>query len=64
VYVVTDRGRSARADEQWKKMPRARRGKVGSERAKSTTSATRRERDEDRDDADEGGPVTSPAQIE
>ncbi len=64
VYEVKDPGRSARAEEQWKKTPRARRGKVGAERAKSTTSAAKRDRDRDEGDGEDDGPVTSPTQIE
>jgi hypothetical protein len=46
VYEVADPSRSARADEQWKRTPRARRGKPSSERA---------------DHAASDGPVTRPA---
>jgi membrane-bound lytic murein transglycosylase D len=38
VYEVKDPGRSKRADEQWQKTPRARRGKVSKEHAERTTS--------------------------
>jgi len=48
VYSVSDPGRSARADEQWKKTPRARRGKPTAPRTAS----------------EGGGPVTRPAQVE
>jgi membrane-bound lytic murein transglycosylase D len=61
VYEVKDRTRSARADEQWKKMPRTRRGKVSPTHAEGTTSAA--------SDAGGGGdghvgPVTRPSQVE
>ncbi len=52
VYEVKDPERSKRADEQWKKTPRARRGKVGSDRAQRTANKP--------DDA----PVTKPGQAE
>ena len=38
VYQVADPGRSRRADEQWQKTPRARRGKLTGARASRTTS--------------------------
>jgi membrane-bound lytic murein transglycosylase D len=38
VYQVADPGRSKRADEQWKKTPRTRRGKVAGAHAARTTS--------------------------
>ncbi|HTR55197.1 MAG TPA: LysM peptidoglycan-binding domain-containing protein [Kofleriaceae bacterium] len=50
VYEVADPSRSARADEQWKKTPRARRGKPAAQRAASTASDV--------------GPVTAPSQLE
>jgi membrane-bound lytic murein transglycosylase D len=46
VYEVTDPSRSTRADEQWKKTPRARRGKPSAQHADHTTS---------------DGPVTRPS---
>jgi membrane-bound lytic murein transglycosylase D len=46
VYEVADPSRSPRADEQWKKTPRARRGKPSAQRADHTAS---------------DGPVTHPA---
>lgn len=52
VYEVKDPGRSKRADEQWHKIPRARRGKVATERAQRTANKP--------DDA----PVTKPAQTD
>ncbi|HEY0483712.1 MAG TPA: LysM peptidoglycan-binding domain-containing protein, partial [Kofleriaceae bacterium] len=39
VYQVADPSRSKRADDQWKKTPRARRGKVTGSRAAHTTSS-------------------------
>jgi membrane-bound lytic murein transglycosylase D len=50
VYEVKDPKRSQRADEQWKKTPRARRGKVAKERTERTASAPG---DAAGDDADE-----------
>ncbi len=52
VYEVEDPGRSKRADKQWHKTPRARRGKLLKERAQRTASRP----DED--------PVTSPSQVD
>lgn len=48
VYEVKDPGRSKRADEQWQKTPRARRGKVSKDRAARTASTP------------DDGPVTHP----
>jgi hypothetical protein len=39
VYQVADPKRSERAEEQWKKTPKARRGKVSGERAVTSASA-------------------------
>ncbi|HEY0195920.1 MAG TPA: LysM peptidoglycan-binding domain-containing protein [Kofleriaceae bacterium] len=39
VYQVSDPSRSKRADEQWRKTPRGRRGKVAGDRAARTASA-------------------------
>lgn len=39
VYQVADPGRSKRADEQWRKTPRSRRGKVAGSRAERTASS-------------------------
>lgn len=52
VYQVADPTRSERAEEQWKKMSKARRSKKAAQRPKSTSST------------DEEGPVTRPSQIE
>lgn len=52
VYEVKDPSRSKRADEQWQKTPRARRGKVSKERAARTASTP----DDD--------PVTKPSQTD
>ena len=57
VYEVADPKRSARADEQWQKTPRARRGKLSGPHAERTAS------DSDEVDAS-SGPVTKPAQVE
>jgi len=50
VYEVQDPGRSKRADEQWQKTPRARRGKVSKERAQRTATSP------------DNDPVTKPSQ--
>ena len=50
VYQVSDRSRSARADEQWKRTPRRRRGKPPGPPTEDTASDL--------------GPVTSPTQVE
>jgi nitroreductase len=50
VYQVTDPTRSERAEEQWKKTPKARRGKVVGDRAATSSSAPI------------DGPVTKPTQ--
>jgi membrane-bound lytic murein transglycosylase D len=73
VYQVADPARSKRADDQWKKTPRARRGKVAGARAAHTTSANVPDDRGDRSDADtdadepdassedrESGPATRP----
>jgi hypothetical protein len=51
-----DPSRSKRADEQWQKTPRARRGKVS---GAPTTRSASQEQDKKPDDE---GPVTSPSQ--
>ena len=50
VYEVQDPGRSKRADEQWQKTPRARRGKISKERAQRTATSP------------DNDPVTKPSQ--
>lgn len=62
VYQVADPKRSARAEEQWKKTPRARRGKVSGQRAQTTASKPREDESDDDDDteAPADGPVTRP----
>jgi membrane-bound lytic murein transglycosylase D len=60
VYEVADPSRSSRADEQWKKMSRARGAKPGVARASSTTSAAPASSGDD----DATGPVTRPTQLE
>jgi len=52
VYSVSDPGRSARADEQWKKMPHARRGKSVADKGKRSSNGGG------------GAPVTHPSQVE
>lgn len=58
VYEVADPSRSKRADDQWKKTPRARRGKLTGSRTEHTTStnvpAERGDRDERDDPGDRG----------
>lgn len=55
VYQVADPNRSKRADEQWKKTPRARRGKLTGTRASRTASTNVPE-----DDAADAGPDAAP----
>ena len=62
VYQVADPKRSARAEEQWKKTPRARRGKVSGQRAQTTASKPKP--DDDDDDEVEDAPVTRPGQVD
>jgi membrane-bound lytic murein transglycosylase D len=52
VYQVADPSRSERAEEQWKKTPKAKRTKTASPRPKTTS------------DAGEDGPITRPSQTE
>jgi len=52
VYEVQDPGRSKRADEQWQKTPRARRGKVSKERAQRTATSP------------DNDPITKPSQTD
>jgi membrane-bound lytic murein transglycosylase D len=78
VYQVADRTRSKRAEQQWKKTPRTRRGKLSGSRTERTTSsnipddgsddtggAAEPEDGDASDDApeDAGGPVTNPGQV-
>ncbi|MBK7533880.1 MAG: LysM peptidoglycan-binding domain-containing protein [Myxococcales bacterium] len=46
VYQVVDRGRSERAAEQWKKVPRARRGKAAGDKARGVTGRVGRSAEE------------------
>ncbi|MDX2088340.1 MAG: LysM peptidoglycan-binding domain-containing protein [Kofleriaceae bacterium] len=50
VYQVTDPSRSERAEEQWRKTPRGRRGKVTGERARTAASADSEDEDDEADD--------------
>jgi membrane-bound lytic murein transglycosylase D len=52
VYQVADPSRSKRADEQWRKTPRARRGKLAGSHAARTASADQPDADEADGDAD------------
>ncbi|MBA3460113.1 MAG: LysM peptidoglycan-binding domain-containing protein [Deltaproteobacteria bacterium] len=61
VYQVADPTRSARAEEQWKKTPRARRGKVSGQRAQTTASKPKDDGDEPEV---EEAPVTRPGQVD
>lgn len=54
VYEVNDRSRSKRADEQWHKTPRARRGKVSALRAQRAASSS----------SPSQQPVTQPAELD
>jgi membrane-bound lytic murein transglycosylase D len=51
VYQVADPSRSKRAEEQWQKTPRGRRGKLGKERATTSASAPKQDEDDDEDAA-------------
>jgi membrane-bound lytic murein transglycosylase D len=53
VYQVADPKRSERAEEQWKKLPKAQRAKTATPRPKTTSSADI-----------EDGPITRPTQLE
>ena len=69
VYQVADPKRSARAEEQWKKTPRARRGKVSGQRAATTASKPREDARDDQDSDEDSetpaeGPVTRPGQAD
>ncbi len=61
VYQVSDPSRSKRADEQWRKTPRGRRGKLAGHRAVDTASASRDEAadadEPDETDADAKQPI-------
>ena len=59
VYQVADPNRSKRADEQWKKTPRARRGKLTGSRA-SRTASTNVPADEAADTAPDSEPADTP----
>jgi membrane-bound lytic murein transglycosylase D len=56
VYQVTDPSRSERAEEQWKKTPKDRRGKIGTP-AETSASAPKQT-------AESPGPVTKPTQLD
>ena len=53
VYQVADPSRSKRADEQWRKTPKRRRGKVAGAPAQTTASAASDRDDDDASDDDE-----------
>jgi membrane-bound lytic murein transglycosylase D len=63
VYQVADPKRSARAEEQWKKTPRARRGKISGQRAQTTASKPKAGDGDDEPEA-EDAPVTRPGQVD
>lgn len=65
VYQVTDPSRSDRAEEQWKKTPKARRGKVAGAPAETSASAPKQtaEKPSVKND-DDSGPVTKPTQAD
>jgi hypothetical protein len=71
VYQVVDPSRSDIAEDQWKKTPRGRRGKVNEPRAVDTAS-TKQDISHEDDESSEGthtsggtnGPVTKPAQVD
>jgi len=60
VYQVADPNRSKRADEQWRKTPRGRRGKVAGARADRTASSNVPDDDGD-GDGDEDGEASKPS---
>jgi len=65
VYQVADPSRSKRADEQWKKTPRARRGKPSGPHAERTASSPEHDSDGDGESQQSvAGPVTKPSQVE
>jgi membrane-bound lytic murein transglycosylase D len=53
VYQVTDPSRSDRAEEQWKKTPRARRGKLKGDRVRAASSADVEDEDDEEDEDDD-----------
>jgi hypothetical protein len=62
VYQVADPGRSKRADDQWKKTPRARRGKLtGARTARTTSSNVPDDGGEADAEADDGNAPAQPA---
>ena len=66
VYQVSDPNRSKRADEQWSKTPRARRGKLAGNRTQRTASAPGKDASEETEltpEDDAAGPVTRPTQV-
>jgi membrane-bound lytic murein transglycosylase D len=67
VYQVTDPSRSERAEAQWKKTPKARRGKVVGSPAETSASAPKQTAESPSKKADkavESGPVTKPTQTD
>lgn len=66
VYEVSDPKRSSRAEEQWKKTPRARRGKVTAhqDEHKRVQEQSARHDEHTKEPSGGGGPVTRPNQVE
>jgi hypothetical protein len=61
VYQVSDPTRSDRAEEQWKKTPKARRGKITGTPAETSASAPKQTAESAKKD-EPSGPVTKPTQ--
>jgi membrane-bound lytic murein transglycosylase D len=63
VYQVADPTRSDRAEEQWKKTPKARRGKISGAPAQSSASVRKQTAETPKRD-EASGPVTKPTQTD
>jgi membrane-bound lytic murein transglycosylase D len=64
VYQAVDPSRTERAEKQWKKTPRGRRGKVTHNKAVGTANAREQDDDDDDDETARTGPITKPGQID
>jgi hypothetical protein len=64
VYQAVDPKRSERAELQWKKTPRGKRGKVSEPRAVGSANSPEQSSDEDETSRTSPGPVTKPGQTE
>ena len=63
VYQVADPTRSERAEAQWKKTPKARRGKITGAPAETSASAPKQTAEKPKKD-EASGPVTKPTQLD